>query len=72
MFKITNIFTNCTISPRYSSKPEWIVWHYFGALSTAKECALWFCNSENNQESADVKRGISDRSTFRREQEKVS
>lgn len=53
MIEITNLFTNCTISPRYSSKPEWIVWHYFGALSTAKECALWFCNPENNLESAD-------------------
>ena len=53
MIEITNLFTDCTISPRYNSKPEWIVWHYFGALSTAKECALWFCNPENNQGSAD-------------------
>ena len=53
MIEITNLFTDSTISPRYNSKPEWIVWHYFGALSTAKECALWFCNLENDQGSAD-------------------
>ncbi len=53
MIEITNLFTNCTISHRYNAKPEWIVWHYFGVLSTARECALWFCNPENSQGSAD-------------------
>ena len=53
MLPITNKFTNCTISNRYGTKIQWIVMHYFGGLSTAMECAGWFCNPSNNQGSAD-------------------
>ena len=53
MKEIINIYTDCTISPRYGSELEWIVWHYFGSLGTALECAQWFCNPENNLGSAD-------------------
>lgn len=53
MLPITKKFTNCTISNRGGTKIQWIVMHYFGGLSTALECAGWFCNPSNNQGSAD-------------------
>lgn len=53
MLPITQKFTNCTISPRGGTKIQWIVMHYFGGLSTALECAGWFCNPSNNSGSAD-------------------
>ena len=53
MLPITKKFTNCTISNRGETKIQWIVMHYFGGLSTALECAGWFCNPSNNQGSAD-------------------
>lgn len=53
MLPITKKFTNCTISNRSGTKIQWIVMHYFGGLSTALECAGWFCNPANNQGSAD-------------------
>lgn len=53
MLPITKKFTNCTISNRGGAKIQWIVMHYFGGLSTALECAGWFCNPSNNSGSAD-------------------
>ena len=53
MLPITKKFTNCTISNRGGTKIQWIVMHYFGGLSTAEECAGWFCNPSNKQGSAD-------------------
>lgn len=53
MLPITPKFTNCTISNRGGRKIEWIVIHYFGGLSTALECAGWFCNPGNTSGSAD-------------------
>lgn len=53
MLPITTKFTNCTISNRGGRKIEWIVMHYFGGLSTALECAGWFCNPSNKSGSAD-------------------
>lgn len=53
MLPITKKFTNYTISPRGGTKIQWIVMHYFGGLSTALECAGWFCNPSNNSGSAD-------------------
>lgn len=53
MLPITNKFTNCTISNRGGVKIQWIVMHYFGGLSSAVDCAGWFCNPSNKQGSAD-------------------
>lgn len=53
MLPIEKKFTNCTISNRGGARPEWIVMHYFGGLSTALECAGWFCNPSNRSGSAD-------------------
>ena len=53
MLQITKKFTNCTISNRGGIKPQWIVLHYFGGLSSALDCAGWFCNPSNKVGSAD-------------------
>lgn len=53
MLPIEKKFTNCTISSRGGARPEWIVMHYFGGLSTAIECAGWFCSPSNRSGSAD-------------------
>lgn len=53
MLNIEKRYTKCTISNRGGVQPEWIVIHYFGGLSTALECADWFCNPCNRSGSAD-------------------
>lgn len=53
MLPIKKRFTGHTISNRKGAKPEWIVWHYFGALGSAWDTAGWFCNPANNVGSAD-------------------
>ena len=53
MLPIEKKFTDCTISNRGGARPVWIVMHYFGGLSTALECAGWFCNPVNRSGSAD-------------------
>ena len=53
MLPITTKYTNCTISNRGGTKIEWIVLHYYGGLSSAVDCASWFCNPANKQGSAD-------------------